>query len=143
MAHKRKDALVAAPQWWRHLRPFEKRASPKRNVARPAASFGKLHENESHATENQGAQSVRVRFVQTVEARLGRQENRARHPARATRPATTCGNQPVTPAVRAAVHIFARGKMICAFGCRTKSVIVSHAAAQENIRRRLATVFGN
>jgi len=46
MAHKRKDALVAAPQWWRHLRPFEKRASPKRNLtqrrikARKASACG-------------------------------------------------------------------------------------------------------
>jgi hypothetical protein len=36
--------------------------------------------------KNQGAQIVRVRPVQAVEARLGGQENRARHPARATRP---------------------------------------------------------
>jgi hypothetical protein len=30
MAHKRKDTLVAVTQWWRHLRPFEKRRVAKK-----------------------------------------------------------------------------------------------------------------
>ena len=30
MAHKRKDALVAAPEWWRHLRPYNKRRVAKK-----------------------------------------------------------------------------------------------------------------
>jgi hypothetical protein len=30
MAHKRKDTLVAAPEWWRHLRPFNKQRVAKK-----------------------------------------------------------------------------------------------------------------
>jgi len=30
MAHKRKDTFVAPPEWWKHLRPFNKRAVAKR-----------------------------------------------------------------------------------------------------------------
>ena len=30
MAHKRKDTLVAAPEWWRHLRPENKRRVAKK-----------------------------------------------------------------------------------------------------------------
>jgi hypothetical protein len=30
MAHKRKDTLVSATQWWRHLRPYEKRRVAKK-----------------------------------------------------------------------------------------------------------------
>jgi hypothetical protein len=30
MAHKRKDTLVAAPEWWRHLRPYSKRRVAKK-----------------------------------------------------------------------------------------------------------------
>ena len=30
MAHKRKDTLVAAPEWWRHLRPYNKRCVAKK-----------------------------------------------------------------------------------------------------------------
>jgi len=29
MAHKRKDTLTAPPEWWRHLRPFNKRKVAK------------------------------------------------------------------------------------------------------------------
>lgn len=29
MAHKRKDTLVPSPEWWRHLRPFNKRRVSK------------------------------------------------------------------------------------------------------------------
>jgi hypothetical protein len=36
MAHKCKDTLVAAPQWWRHLRPSNKRRVAKKE--RKAAS---------------------------------------------------------------------------------------------------------
>jgi len=38
---------------------------------------GLARENESHSTQNQDAQGVRVRPVQAVETRLGRQENGA------------------------------------------------------------------
>jgi hypothetical protein len=30
MAHKRKDTFVAPPEWWKHLRPFNKRMVAKR-----------------------------------------------------------------------------------------------------------------
>jgi len=29
MAHKRKDTLTAPPDWWKHLRPFNKRKVAK------------------------------------------------------------------------------------------------------------------
>ena len=36
MAHKRKDTLVESPEWWDHLRPFNKRkvAKGERRAAR-------------------------------------------------------------------------------------------------------------
>jgi hypothetical protein len=30
MAHKCKDTVVAAPEWWQHLRPFNKRRVAKK-----------------------------------------------------------------------------------------------------------------
>ena len=30
MAHKRKDTLTAPPEWWKHLRPFNKRRVAKK-----------------------------------------------------------------------------------------------------------------
>ena len=30
MAHKRKDTLVPSPEWWKHLRPFNKRRVAKK-----------------------------------------------------------------------------------------------------------------
>lgn len=36
MSHKRKDTLVAAPEWWRHLQPYNKRRVAKKE--RRAAS---------------------------------------------------------------------------------------------------------
>jgi hypothetical protein len=30
MAHKRKDTLTKSPEWWKHLRPFNKRRVSKR-----------------------------------------------------------------------------------------------------------------
>jgi hypothetical protein len=54
MAIKRQDTLAAAP---------------------PFAAFGKTHENETHTTENQSAQIIRVWPVPAVKARLD--ENRA------------------------------------------------------------------
>jgi hypothetical protein len=29
MAHKRQDTYTASPEWWRHLRPFNKRRVAK------------------------------------------------------------------------------------------------------------------
>jgi hypothetical protein len=29
MAHKRKDTLVRPPEWWKHLRPYNKRKVSK------------------------------------------------------------------------------------------------------------------
>ena len=36
-AHKRKDTLVASPEWWRHLRPYN-----KRRVAKAERKAGKV-----------------------------------------------------------------------------------------------------
>ena len=30
MTHKRKDTLTAPPEWWKHLRPFNKRRVSKK-----------------------------------------------------------------------------------------------------------------
>ena len=30
MAHKRKDTLTSSPEWWKHLRPFNKRRVSKK-----------------------------------------------------------------------------------------------------------------
>lgn len=30
MAHKRKDTFTAPPEWWKHLRPFNKRRVAKK-----------------------------------------------------------------------------------------------------------------
>lgn len=30
MAHKRKDTYAVTPEWWKHLRPFNKRRMAKR-----------------------------------------------------------------------------------------------------------------
>lgn len=56
----------------------------------------KRHEDEAHATADQGAQIVRVLPVQTVEAGLGGQEDCARHPARAAGSAAIFRNWPLT-----------------------------------------------
>src|SRR5438045_2726415 len=62
MAHKRKDTQVAPPEWWRHLRPDNKRSSTKKE--RHAANrVIRDDENQTNPTENQGSQIVRVRPV--------------------------------------------------------------------------------
>ncbi len=45
MAHKRKDTLVAAPEWWGHLRPCNKRRVAKRMIQ-------STRENETDATKD-------------------------------------------------------------------------------------------
>ena len=45
MAHKRKDTLTKAVEWWKHLRPFNKRRVSKRE--RVAAEKEILKERES------------------------------------------------------------------------------------------------
>ncbi len=39
MGHKRKDTLTAPPQWWKHLRPFSKRQSSKKERAAAKDQF--------------------------------------------------------------------------------------------------------
>jgi len=51
MAHKRKDTFVAPPEWWRHLRPFNKRAVAKRE--RQAALQMINRDAKSVGTENE------------------------------------------------------------------------------------------
>lgn len=41
MAHTRQDTLTAPPEWWRHLRPMNKRRVAKRE--RRAAGGGEAH----------------------------------------------------------------------------------------------------
>jgi hypothetical protein len=52
MAHKRKDTLVAAPKWWRHLRPYNKRRVARKERRATDRTIQGIHENEAHATEN-------------------------------------------------------------------------------------------
>jgi hypothetical protein len=52
MAHKRKDTLVAAPEWWGHLGPNNKRRVAKKERRATNLMIQGIHENESHATEN-------------------------------------------------------------------------------------------
>ena len=52
MAHKRKDTLVAAPEWWRHLRPFNKRRAAKKERRAANRSIQDTRENQAHPTEN-------------------------------------------------------------------------------------------
>lgn len=41
MAHKRKDTLVPSPEWWKHLRPFN-----KRRVAKAERRAGKVVDDD-------------------------------------------------------------------------------------------------
>jgi len=52
MAHKRKDTLVAAPEWWRHLRPYHKRRVAKKERRAANRLIQDTGENQAHATEN-------------------------------------------------------------------------------------------
>lgn len=50
MAHKRKDTLVPSPEWWRHLRPYNKRkvAKAERRVSKKQITEV-LSENENNS----------------------------------------------------------------------------------------------
>jgi DNA-binding transcriptional regulator GbsR (MarR family) len=52
MAHTRKDTFVAPPEWWKHLRPFNKRKLAKRERRAAAESIKQIsrNENETHST---------------------------------------------------------------------------------------------
>ena len=53
MAHKRKDTLVAAPEWWRHLlRPCNKRRVARKERRAANGSIQDTGENQAHPTEN-------------------------------------------------------------------------------------------
>jgi hypothetical protein len=45
MAHTRKDTLVKPPEWWKHLRPFNKRRVAKKE-RRAATDLIKASRNE-------------------------------------------------------------------------------------------------
>jgi hypothetical protein len=52
MAHKRKDTLVAAPKWWRHLRPATKRRVAKKERHAANRLIHDTDENQAHPTKN-------------------------------------------------------------------------------------------
>ena len=52
MAHKRKDTLVAAPEWWRHLRPCYKRRGAKKERRAAYRIIQDTRENQAHPAEN-------------------------------------------------------------------------------------------
>jgi hypothetical protein len=52
MAHKRKDTLVASPEWWRHLRPFNKRRVAKKERRAASRLIQNTRENQAHRTQN-------------------------------------------------------------------------------------------
>ena len=52
MAHKRKDTLVAPPEWWKHLRPFNKRVVAKRERRAANHLITTDREDKADATAN-------------------------------------------------------------------------------------------
>jgi hypothetical protein len=52
MAHKRKDTLVSAPEWWRHLRPCNKRRVAKKERHAANCIIQDPGEKQAHPTEN-------------------------------------------------------------------------------------------
>ena len=52
MAHKRKDTLVAASEWWRHLRPYNKRRVAKKERGAARRMIQSTRENETDATKD-------------------------------------------------------------------------------------------
>ena len=52
MAHKRKDHLVVAPEWWRHLRPYDKRRVAKKERRAVNRNIQDAGEDQAHPTEN-------------------------------------------------------------------------------------------
>jgi hypothetical protein len=69
MAHKRKDTPVAAPEWWPHLRPYNKRRVAKKERRAANRLIQDTGENQVHPKEILGAQILRLRPLQTVDAR--------------------------------------------------------------------------
>ena len=51
MAHKRKDTLVAAPEWWPHLRPYNKRRVAKKERRAANRLIQDTGENQAHPKE--------------------------------------------------------------------------------------------
>ena len=51
MAHKRKDTLVSPPEWWKHLRPFNKRKLSKAERRVAKTEIEKEAERESRRDE--------------------------------------------------------------------------------------------
>jgi len=48
MAHTRQDTLTAPPEWWRHLRPMNKRRVAKRERRAAVKLIATIHENQTH-----------------------------------------------------------------------------------------------
>lgn len=51
MAHKRKDTLTKPPEWWKHLRPYNKRRVAKRERLAARRQINAEHEAKSELPE--------------------------------------------------------------------------------------------
>ena len=51
MAHARKETLVKPPDWWKHLRPFNKRRVAKKERRAAAESFKGLSRSDNELTQ--------------------------------------------------------------------------------------------
>ena len=50
MAHVRKDTLVGPPEWWKHLRPFNKRRVAKQERRAARQLIESTRENQTDST---------------------------------------------------------------------------------------------
>ena len=76
MAHKRKDTLVAAPEWWRHLRPGNKRRVAKQERRAANRIIQDTHENQVHPAED----LRRANHPPAASANRGSKAGRTRRP---------------------------------------------------------------
>lgn len=49
MAHTRKDTLTPPPEWWRHLRPMNKRRVAKRERRAATRQIADIREDQNDA----------------------------------------------------------------------------------------------
>jgi hypothetical protein len=52
MAHKRKDTLAATPEWWRHLRSYNKCRAARKERRAANLIMQDTRENQARPTEN-------------------------------------------------------------------------------------------
>ena len=58
MAHKRKDTYTPPPEWWQHLRPFNKRRVAKKErqaVKKLISDTDEIKRSNKHAVAESGA----------------------------------------------------------------------------------------